>query len=102
MAERSREAGDQAGEHAELLSLCVTLQGLHPQEEEADALTADLETGAQATLTFLITAGASEVIKRLDFFFLNLAKAATGFRNHIYLSLSLALVLAQGCVKLVP
>lgn len=51
VAERRWEAGDQAGEHAELLSLGVTLQGLHPQEEEADALTTDLraDAGAQAT-----------------------------------------------------
>lgn len=51
MAERRREAGDQAGEHAELLPLGVALQGLHPQEEEADALAADLrgDTHAQAS-----------------------------------------------------
>lgn len=42
LAERRREARDQAGEHAELLSLGVALQGLHPQEEEADALATDL------------------------------------------------------------
>lgn len=55
MAERRREAGDQAGEHAELLSLCVALQGLHPQEEEADALATDLrvDIGAQATVSCL-------------------------------------------------
>lgn len=49
MAERRREAGDQAGEHAELLSLSVALQGLHPQEEEADALTADLRVAKTRT-----------------------------------------------------
>lgn len=50
VAERRREARDQAGEHAELLSLGVALQGLHPQEEEADALATDLQvdSGAQA------------------------------------------------------
>lgn len=45
MAQRRREAGYQAGERAELLPLGVALQGLHPQQEEADALTADLQGG---------------------------------------------------------
>lgn len=48
MAERRREAGDQAGKHAELLSLGIALQCLHPQEKEADALATDLQVDSGA------------------------------------------------------
>lgn len=45
VAEWSREARNQTGKHAELLAFCVTLQRLHPQQEQAHAFTADLQRG---------------------------------------------------------